>query len=61
MAQITPPVGFNLSCCRTEPAETASRVARAALPVFFLLVVAVAIITIFPGIALLLPKLAFPD
>ena len=31
------------------------------LPFFFLLVAAVAIITVFPQIVMLLPKLAFPD
>jgi TRAP-type C4-dicarboxylate transport system permease large subunit len=36
-------------------------VARAALPFFFLLVIAVALITIFPGIVMYLPRLAFPD
>jgi TRAP-type C4-dicarboxylate transport system permease large subunit len=36
-------------------------VARAALPFFFLLVVAVAIITIWPEIVMVVPKWAYPD
>jgi C4-dicarboxylate transporter, DctM subunit len=40
---------------------TASRSSAHALPVFFLLVVAVAIITILPDMALSLPRLAFPE
>jgi len=36
-------------------------VAKAALPFFFLLVVAVVIITILPDIALFLPRLAFAE
>jgi TRAP-type C4-dicarboxylate transport system permease large subunit len=36
-------------------------VARAALPFFFLLVAAVAIITIFPNLALVLPRMAFSE
>ena len=35
--------------------------ARAALPFFFLLVAAVAIITVFPEIVMVLPRMAFPD
>jgi TRAP-type C4-dicarboxylate transport system permease large subunit len=35
-------------------------VARAALPFFFLLVVAVGIITVFPDIVMVLPRMAFP-
>jgi tripartite ATP-independent transporter DctM subunit len=61
MAQITPPVGFNLFVLQNMAGRESFTVARAALPFFFLLVVAVAIITIFPDIALYLPKQAFPD
>jgi TRAP-type mannitol/chloroaromatic compound transport system permease large subunit len=32
----------------------------AALPFFFLLIVAVAIVTVFPGLVMWLPKLVFP-
>jgi C4-dicarboxylate transporter, DctM subunit len=61
MAQITPPVGFNLFVLQNMSGRDSFTVARAALPFFFLLVAAVAIITAFPDIALFLPKLAFPE
>jgi tripartite ATP-independent transporter DctM subunit len=60
MAQITPPVGFNLFVLQNMSGRDSFTVARAALPFFFLLVAAVAIITAFPDIALWLPRLAFP-
>jgi C4-dicarboxylate transporter, DctM subunit len=61
MAQITPPVGFNLFVLQNMSGRDSFTVAKAAVPFFFLLVIGVVIITIFPGIALYLPKLAFPD
>lgn len=60
MAQITPPVGFNLFVLQTMSGRDSLAVARAALPFFLLLVVTVVIITVFPDIVLILPKLAFP-
>jgi len=61
MAQITPPVGFNLFVLQNMSRRDSFTVAKAALPFFFLLVAAVAIITAFPDIALFLPRLAFPE
>jgi tripartite ATP-independent transporter DctM subunit len=61
MAEVSPPVGFNLFVLQTMSGKDSNTVALAALPFFFLLVVATAIITVFPDIALYLPKLAFPD
>jgi tripartite ATP-independent transporter DctM subunit len=61
MAQITPPVGFNLFILQTMTGRDSWTIARAALPFFLLLVAATAIITMFPQIALLLPRLAFPE
>ncbi|MGL4975688.1 MAG: TRAP transporter large permease subunit, partial [Bosea sp. (in: a-proteobacteria)] len=60
MAEVSPPVGFNLFVLQTMSGKDSNTVARAALPFFFLLVAAVAIITIFPEIVMILPKLAFP-
>jgi C4-dicarboxylate transporter DctM subunit len=60
MAQITPPVGFNLFVLQTMSGRDSNTVARAALPFFFLLVAAVAIITVFPDIVMVLPRMAFP-
>jgi TRAP-type C4-dicarboxylate transport system permease large subunit len=61
MAQITPPVGFNLFVLQNMSGRDTFTVARAAFPFFVLLVVAVFIITEYPRIVLFLPKLAFPD
>ncbi|CAN7569112.1 TRAP transporter large permease [Neorhizobium sp. LjRoot104] len=60
MAQITPPVGFNLFVLQTMSGRDSLTVARAALPFFFLLLATVAILTIFPDIVMFLPKMAFP-
>ncbi|KAB2846777.1 MAG: TRAP transporter large permease subunit, partial [Hyphomicrobiaceae bacterium] len=60
MAQVTPPVGFNLFVLQTMSGRDSWAVAYAALPFCILLVVAVIIITIFPNIALFLPRLFFP-
>jgi tripartite ATP-independent transporter DctM subunit len=61
MAEVSPPVGFNLFVLQTMSGKDSNTVAIAALPFFFLLVAAVAIITIFPQVVMLLPELAFPD
>jgi tripartite ATP-independent transporter DctM subunit len=60
MAEVTPPVGFNLFVLQTMSGKDSNQVALAALPFFFLLVVAVAIITVFPETVMWLPKLVFP-
>jgi tripartite ATP-independent transporter DctM subunit len=60
MAEVTPPVGFNLFVLQNMSGKDSNTVALAALPFFFLLVLAAAIITIFPQIVLILPQLAFP-
>jgi tripartite ATP-independent transporter DctM subunit len=61
MAEVSPPVGFNLFVLQTMSGRDSNTVALAAVPFFFLLVVAVVIITIVPDIALYLPRLAFPE
>jgi len=60
MAEVSPPVGFNLFVLQTMSGKDSNTVAKAALPFFFLLILAVAIITIFPDIVMVLPRLAFP-
>jgi tripartite ATP-independent transporter DctM subunit len=60
MAEVSPPVGFNLFVLQTMSGHDSNTVAKAALPFFFLLVLAVAIITVFPGIVTVLPKYYFP-
>ena len=61
MAEVSPPVGFNLFVLQTMSGKDSNTVARAALPFFLLLVVAVAIITVFPDIVMVLPRMAFPS
>jgi TRAP-type C4-dicarboxylate transport system permease large subunit len=61
MAQITPPVGFNLFVLQNMSGRDSFTVAKAAFPFFILLNIAVVIITMFPQTALLLPRLAFSE
>ena len=60
MAEVSPPVGFNLFVLQAMSGKDSMYVAKASLPFFFLLVAAVAIITIWPWSVMVLPKLAFP-
>jgi TRAP-type C4-dicarboxylate transport system permease large subunit len=60
MAQITPPVGFNLFVLQSMSGKDTLTVAKAAMPFFILLNAALVIITVFPGIVLLLPRWVFP-
>lgn len=55
LAQITPPVGFNLFVIQGLTGWSINRIAKAALPFFLLLCCAVFLLVIFPGIALWLP------
>lgn len=59
MAEVSPPVGFNLFVLQTMSGRDSNTVALASLPFFFLLVAAVAIITVFPQIVMVLPEMAF--
>lgn len=56
MSQITPPVGFNLFVIQGLTGIDVLRIAQAALPFFFLLLLAVVLITVFPGIVTFLPE-----
>ncbi|HEX7606865.1 MAG TPA: TRAP transporter large permease subunit, partial [Usitatibacter sp.] len=55
MAQITPPVGFNLFVLQGMTKKEITWIARVSLPLFFLMVVAVALIYFFPGLVTWLP------
>jgi tripartite ATP-independent transporter DctM subunit len=57
MAQITPPVGFNLFVLQGMTKREIGYVARVSLPYFLLMVVAVALLYLFPQIATYLPGL----
>jgi C4-dicarboxylate transporter DctM subunit len=57
MAQITPPVGFNLFVIQGQTGINILRVAAAAIPFFLLLLVALLLITMFPTIVTILPEM----
>ncbi len=56
MAQITPPVGFNLFVLQGMTGRQLTWIAKVTMPMFFLMCAAVAIIYIFPGIVTWLPQ-----
>ncbi len=56
MSQITPPVGFNLFVIQGLTGRNILQVARAALPFFLLLILALVIITVEPRIVTILPN-----
>jgi TRAP-type C4-dicarboxylate transport system permease large subunit len=56
MSQITPPVGFNLFVLQGLTGRNVLEIARYALPFFLILVLAVVLLVIFPGIATWLPE-----
>ncbi|MEW5908759.1 MAG: TRAP transporter large permease subunit [Thermodesulfobacteriota bacterium] len=57
LAQITPPVGFNLFVIQGLTNEPIMRIAYYSLPFFFLMLFATALLTLFPEIALFLPNM----
>ncbi len=56
MAQITPPVGFNLFVLQGMANKDMGYIAKSAFPLFVLMVLAVIIVVIFPEIALWMPE-----
>jgi len=56
MAQITPPVGFNLFVLQGMTGRQLTWIAKVTMPMFFLMCVAVALIYVFPGIVTWLPQ-----
>ncbi|MGE4534414.1 TRAP transporter large permease [Halomonas sp.] len=56
MSQITPPVGFNLFVLQGMTGRNILSIAWAALPFFFLMMLGVVLIWLFPGIATWLPQ-----
>ncbi|MDA9731327.1 TRAP transporter large permease subunit [Candidatus Pelagibacter sp.] len=56
MAQITPPVGFNLFVLQGMANKDMGYIARSAFPLFLLMVLAVILVVIFPEIALWMPE-----
>ena len=56
IAELTPPLGFNLFVLQTMTGRDSLYVAKASIPFFFMMVVAIALITVFPGIATWMPE-----
>ena len=56
MAQITPPVGFNLFVLQGMTNRQITWIARQALPMFLLMCAAVALVWVFPGLITFLPQ-----
>jgi TRAP-type C4-dicarboxylate transport system permease large subunit len=56
MAQITPPVGFNLFVLQSMTGRNIFTIGFYTLPLFFLMCLAVALIVAFPQVALWLPS-----
>ncbi|MEM8853693.1 MAG: TRAP transporter large permease subunit [Pseudomonadota bacterium] len=56
MAMITPPVGFNLFLVQSMTGRDLGFIARAAFPMFCLMVLGVVLLTVFPQLALWLPS-----
>ena len=59
MAQVTPPVDFNLFVLQGISGKPIGYIARAAFPFFLLLLLGVVLLALFPGIALFLPDLLY--
>ncbi len=56
MAQITPPVGFNLLVLQGLTGDDILSIARAEMPFFMLLLLAVLLVVLFPLIITCLPQ-----
>jgi tripartite ATP-independent transporter DctM subunit len=55
IAEVTPPLGFNLFVLQTMSGRDSNYVAYASIPFFFMMVLCIALITVFPEIAMWLP------
>ncbi|NQW95104.1 MAG: TRAP transporter large permease subunit [Polaromonas sp.] len=57
IAEVTPPVGFNLFVLQNMTGKDSNTIAVAAIPFFFCLVVCIMLVTVFPQIVTFLPDL----
>lgn len=57
IAEITPPVGFNLFVLQNMTGKDSNIIARAAIPFFICMVICIGLITLFPQIVTFLPDL----
>ena len=55
IAEITPPVGFNLFVLQNMTGKDSNTIARASIPFFFCLIACVVALTVFPEIVTWLP------
>ena len=55
IAEVTPPVGFNLFVLQTMSGKDSTYVAKASIPFFFMMVISIVLITIFQQLATWLP------
>jgi tripartite ATP-independent transporter DctM subunit len=55
IAEVTPPVGFNLFVLQNMTGKDSTLIAKAAIPFFVCMVICIALITIFPQIVTVLP------
>src|SRR5260221_785742 len=55
IAELTPPLGFNIFVLQTMTGRDSNYVALASLPFFFMMVLCIALITVFPDLATWLP------
>jgi TRAP-type C4-dicarboxylate transport system permease large subunit len=55
IAEVTPPLGFNLFVLQTMSGRDSNYVAYASIPFFFMMVLCIALITIFPEIVTWVP------
>ncbi|MDG1282404.1 MAG: TRAP transporter large permease subunit, partial [Pseudorhodobacter sp.] len=56
MAQITPPIGFNLFVLQGMTKHDITYIAKTAVPMFLIMVLMVAVLVAFPGLATWLPE-----
>lgn len=57
MAQISPPVGFNLTVIQRLTGDSMARITRATMPFFFIMAGFVILIALFPSIVMLVPDM----
>ena len=57
IAEVTPPVGFNLFVLQNMTGIDSNRIARVTLPFFVCMIVGIVLITVFPSIVTVLPDL----
>jgi TRAP-type C4-dicarboxylate transport system permease large subunit len=55
IAEVTPPVGFNLFVLQNMTGKDSNTIALAAIPFFICLVICIVIVTVFPAVVTVLP------